>query len=227
MLPCLIESLRKVLQHRLPNIDQRKTYAADLAYGRYRGPAPTDAKRAAVLVLLHGATMALDETESKLAQYHFPLTLRVPHLTRHGGQVSLPGGALGRGERPWQAAVRETEEELGVHLAGMIPLGELAATYVFTSNFLVTPCVGFLPFTPTWSAQESEVADIFDMSLQYLLHPDHFSAPLRERHGVKFHSPCIHYKNHQIWGATGVILGELIAKIRSLLSESSTEKGIA
>ena len=227
MLPCIIESLRKALQHRLPNIDQRKTYAADLAYGRYRGPAPKDARQAAVLVLLHGETTASDEIKSTLAHWHFPLTLRVPHLIRHGGQVSLPGGALSRGESTWQAAIRETEEELGLQLTEMIPLGQLTKTYVFASNFMVTPCVGFLPFMPTWRAQESEVAEIFEMSLRHLAHPDHFSVPLRKRHGVAFHSPCIHYKNRQIWGATGLILGELIAKIRSLSSDSDKKKEIA
>ena len=224
MLPHFLDSLRKALPKPLPNMDHRKTYAIELAYGRYRGPAPIDAQHAAVLVLLHINPAAKGGVEPSLSDYHFPLTLRVPQLTRHGGQISLPGGRQNRDESPWQAAVREAEEELGVGLSDIVTIGELTTTYVYVSNFLVTPYVAFLPFTPTWRAQESEVAEIFEMSLMHLIHPDHFSMPLRERHGVVFRSPCIEHTGHQIWGATGLILGELIEKIRTALSNSAAEK---
>ena len=220
MLPLFIDSLCKVLPQQLPDTDHRKTYAVELAYGRYRGPAPTDAQHAAVMVLLHIDLSAEDVAEPQLADYHFPLTLRVPHLTRHGGQISLPGGVLNRNENAWQAAVREAEEELGVDLPDIVTIGQLTTTYVYVSNFIVTPYVAFLPFTPTWKAQKSEVAQIFEMSLMHLINPDHFSSPLRERHGVVFRSPCIEHSNHQIWGATGLILGELIAYLRSALNIS-------
>ena len=223
MLPCFLESLREVLKNRLPSLDHRKTFAAELAYGRYRGPAPNDAQHAAVLVLLHIDPAAKRGVEPTLADYHFPLTLRVPQLTRHGGQISLPGGALNRDENPWQAAVREAEEELGVRLSNIVSLGELTTTYVFASNFVVTPCVALLPSTPTWAAQESEVAEIFEMSLQHLIHPDHFSTPQRARHGVVFRSPCIEHTGHRVWGATGLILGELIENIHNVLSNSFRE----
>ena len=224
MLPLFLDSLRKVLPKPLPNMDHRKTYAVELAYGRYRGPAPIDVQQAAVLVLLHINPETKGDEKSSLADYHFPLTLRVPQLTRHGGQISLPGGGQNKHESPWQAAVREAEEELGVDLSDIVKIGKLTTTYVYVSNFLVTPYVAFLPFTPTWRAQESEVAEIFEMSLMHLIHPDHFSVPLRDRHGVVFRSPCIEHTGRQIWGATGLILGELIEKIRAALSISVSKK---
>ena len=68
------------------------------------------------------------------------------------------------------------------------------------------------------------MAEIFEMSLQHLIHPDQFSAPQRARHGVVFRSPCIEHSGHQIWGATGLILGDLIANIHNVLSNSFQEK---
>ena len=141
-------------------------------------------------------------------------------LSRHGGQISLPGGALQIGESNWQAAVRESEEELGVCLADVIRLGELSASYVFASNYLVTPFVAFLPSEPIWKRQESEVADIFEMSLRHLVDTGNFRIPLRKRYGISFRSPCIDHEKCEIWGATSLILGQLITAIRVAFPDS-------
>ena len=39
-------------------------------------------------------------------------------LAHHGGQISLPGGAIDDGESASEAAVRELREELGVDVRG-------------------------------------------------------------------------------------------------------------
>ena len=220
MLPSPLDRLRNALHVPQRNTDASKMFAAELAYGRYRGPAPTDARRAAVMILLHENRHWTDTLEPPLDRWHFPLTLRVESLSRHGGQISLPGGALQIGESNWQAAVRESEEELGVCLADVIRLGELSASYVFASNYLVTPFVAFLPSEPIWQRQESEVAEIFEMSLRHLVDAGNFRIPLRERYGIAFRSPCIDHEKREIWGATSLILGQLITAIRVAFPDS-------
>ena len=41
------------------------------------------------------------------------LTTRLDTLRRHAGQIAFPGGRCDAGETPWQAALREAEEEVG------------------------------------------------------------------------------------------------------------------
>lgn len=190
----------------------RAAYAAELSYGRWRGPAPDGAKEAAVIILLCKNSSRTSSTDP-LALWQFPLTLRPENLPRHGGQISLPGGELAQGETHWQAAVRELEEELGVPPARVLQLGALAPLYVFASNYRVIPYVAACDDVPFWRPQASEVAEVFEMSLHHLIDPDHVKQPRLTRNGVTFHAPCILHENRQIWGATCLILGELIAAV--------------
>src|SRR5690242_16728341 len=67
---------------------------------------PATARRAAALILLypgeHGPS--------------FPLTVRRDDLPHHPGQISLPGGGLNPDEDPGAGALRETHEEIGIHM---------------------------------------------------------------------------------------------------------------
>ncbi len=222
MLPPLFTRLSNRLLNSESRIDVRKSYAAELAYGRWRGPAPSDAKAAAVLILIHGDPLLAHPIESPLDHWHLPLTVRAECLSRHGGQIALPGGALQPGENEWQAAIRESEEELGVCLADAIQLGKLSPSYVLVSNYLVTPHVAFLPSNPVWKRQVSEVAEIFELPLQFLINPKNLQVPLQESHGFTFKSPAICFNKYQIWGATMLILGELITLIQESIAEKES-----
>ena len=221
MVLSFLDRLRQELHTPQRTKKSRTAYAAELAYGRWRGPAPQSAKQAAVIVLLCGET-PFEPAEAPLDRWQFPLTLRPHHLPRHGGQISLPGGELQTGETHWQAAVRELEEELGVAKSSVVQLGTLSPYYVFASHFVVTPVVGLTLSKPSWQPQVSEVAEVFEMSLRHLLHPTNKKSPLQERGGIAFRAPCILLENRQIWGATCLILGELIAALHTAEQTNST-----
>src|SRR5262245_53453169 len=68
------------------------------------GHVPEDARRAAALALLY----------PRAGEAVLLLTVRGAGLPRHGGQVSLPGGAIEGGETPEEAALREAFEEVGL-----------------------------------------------------------------------------------------------------------------
>ena len=72
------------------------------------------------------------------------LTQRASHLKNHAGQISFPGGRI---EAPtkvrWQAALRETEEEIGLSREHVTFAGYLEPHLVLT-GFWVTPVVGFV-----------------------------------------------------------------------------------
>lgn len=99
------------------------------------------------------------------------LTRRPQHLNRHAGQYALPGGRMEVGETPEEAALRETAEELGLHLAPSTILG-LLDDYPTRSGFRITPVVIWggpaYPLTP----DPNEVARVFRIPLRELDAPE-------------------------------------------------------
>ena len=71
------------------------------------------------------------------------LTRRADTLSSHTGQVAFPGGRCDPGETPWETALRESEEEIGLD-RGLVTLAGLSTPYRTGTNFLVTPVVGFV-----------------------------------------------------------------------------------
>jgi len=208
----LLGEIERHLEHPGHFVDWRERYASELSYGRYRGPAPESALRAGVMILLFPDSTADDTL--KVDGWHLPLTLRPLHLLVHGGQISLPGGAVEGEETSRQAAFRELEEELGVDARDVHYLGSLSDIYVFASNYLVTPHVGVVERRPTWRPQQTEVAEVIELPLEHLMESTNTQQKSRKKQGVVFESPCITFGHHEIWGATSMILGEFIGVVR-------------
>lgn len=70
----------------------------------------------------------------------FVLCRRSSRLNTHAAQWALPGGRIDSGETAAQAALRETEEEVGVQLDESSVLGVLD-DYVTRSGYVITPVV--------------------------------------------------------------------------------------
>jgi 8-oxo-dGTP pyrophosphatase MutT (NUDIX family) len=189
------------LKHPLPGSRVQARYQPELSYGRHFGPAPSSARPAAVLMLLYPGTSG----------WCLPLTLRPDHLLDHAGQISLPGGSIEPGESSQLAALRELEEELGVAPAGIEMLGELSPIYLFRSNFLIQPWLAAMVACPAWRASATEVAELFHVSLAELRAPQATQLVPREHDGVTFRCPSFLWGRHAIWGATAMILAELVA----------------
>ncbi len=102
--PDLPQRLAAMLAARSSDRRGGARFAHEISYGRHFGPAPYNARPAAVIALLF----------RRDGQWHIPLTLRHSALGQHGGQISLPGGSVDAGETAADAACRELDEELGV-----------------------------------------------------------------------------------------------------------------
>jgi 8-oxo-dGTP pyrophosphatase MutT (NUDIX family) len=183
----------------------RVRMSPELGYGRHAGPAPHDARHAAVILLLF----------QRNGRWHIPLTERPQTLTRHGGQMSLPGGSIDAGETSEQAALRELHEELGVETHVQI-LGRLADCYIYASNFLVTPWLATIPSDPKWKPHDREVQRIVELPLEMLLDDEVIGRTTIVRGPLRFHAPCIQFESACVWGATSVILCELADIVRQL-----------
>lgn len=144
------------------------------------------------------------------------LTERARHLTHHAGQVSFPGGRCESSDAdPCAAALRETEEEVGlsphqVEVVGYLP------DHLIISGYRVTPVVGLVrpPFTLT--LDQREVSSTFEVPLQFVLDPRNHVPRRREFQGEQMELIDLPYGEHNIWGATA---GMLLTFRRLLLGE--------
>lgn len=137
------------------------------------------------------------------------LTRRADTLRMHTGQVALPGGRRDPGETPWQTAVREAYEEIGLDPALVTPMG-LSTPYRTVTNYCVAPVVGFIAPGATLTASIAEVAEIFEPPLSFLMDPANYEereglAPSGERR--RFYAMT--WEGKSIWGATAGMLRAL------------------
>lgn len=180
-------------------------FAPELSYGRHCGPAPHIARPAAVVILLF----------CRNGRWYIPLTVRHAALGKHGGQISLPGGAVDPGESSADAARRELAEELGV-CPSVELLGQLSECYVYVSDFRVTPWLAITRDDPVWQPHDCEVERVVEMPLDTLLNPSCRGTTIIERGPLAFSAPCWQLGDDCVWGATSIILGELAGVLQRL-----------
>lgn len=101
----------------------------------------------------------------------FLLCRRPPRLNRHAGQYALPGGRLDPGEEVVTAALRETEEEVGLRLGDQDVLG-LLDDYETRSGFVMTPVVLWAGGAGELRPDPVEVQAVFRVGLHHLLRED-------------------------------------------------------
>lgn len=129
-------------------------------------------------------------------------TQRTSHLAHHAGQVSFPGGHIEPDDGgPAETALRETEEEVGLDRRHVEIVGRLD-TYVTRTGFVVTPVVGIV--TPPFSLRPDphEVAEIFEVPLDFLLDRSNHERCSAEFEGRTRFFWAMPYGRHFIWGAT-------------------------
>jgi 8-oxo-dGTP pyrophosphatase MutT (NUDIX family) len=173
---------------------------------RQSGVAPP--RQSAVLL-----TLFLREKELLLL-----LTRRTERTRHHKGQIALPGGARDPEDGSlWGTALREAEEEVGLHPADVELLGALSPLYVSASNFFVHPFVGWVQAPPTaWIAAPDEVAEVIELPLRALTDPAvraEATWPLADRVA---RVPHYVYGEQRVWGATAMILSELEVLLAAL-----------
>ncbi|MGB4858493.1 MAG: CoA pyrophosphatase [Dokdonella sp.] len=143
------------------------------------------------------------------------LTRRTEALRRHAGQISFPGGAIDRDDGDAiHAALRETWEETGIARSFVEPIGFLDRLDTI-SAFSITPVVAVVSEGFTIRPEPGEVAEVFEVPLDYILHPGRMqSIPIKWR-GQTRQIDEFHYESRRVWGATATILRNLIDRLEA------------
>jgi 8-oxo-dGTP pyrophosphatase MutT (NUDIX family) len=202
----LPKRLASRLQEPLPSWAAQAAYQPELSFGRHRGPAEFGSRPAAVLIALYPRNGA----------WHIPLILRPKHMIDHAGQVSFPGGAIDPGETGREAAFREFHEELGVPTDGVQVIGRLSDLYLFASNFQIEAWVAALGEQPRFAPSQHEVERVLEVPLSHLIDPANSGTFERQQGGICFRAPCFFFESQRIWGATSMVLAELLAVLTEL-----------
>jgi 8-oxo-dGTP pyrophosphatase MutT (NUDIX family) len=138
------------------------------------------------------------------------LTQRTPHLSAHAGQISFPGGRIEDADPgPIEAALRETEEEIGLPRDRVDLVGRLD-TYVTGTGYEITPVVGLIRAPYPTEIDPFEVADVFEVPLSFVVDPGNHRRETRQAaSGLMRTFFVLPYENRYIWGATAGMLVNL------------------
>lgn len=204
-------ALRKLIEARLqdtrPAVDHRNALPAGVApdlipeVQQYFPPSPV---AAAVLVPIvdhqHGLSVLL--------------TQRSPDLRQHAGQISFPGGRIEPTDSgPLEAALRETEEEIGLSREHVSLAGYLDPHLVLT-GYWITPVIGFVRPGFTLTLEKGEVDMTFEVPLLHILDRANHRSRARQFGVTTVQVYDIPYGEHNIWGATAGMLMSLYRLLR-------------
>ncbi|HYI66996.1 MAG TPA: CoA pyrophosphatase [Candidatus Limnocylindrales bacterium] len=139
-----------------------------------------------------------------------PLTVRHADLRSHGGEVSLPGGAVDAGDADREAAaLREAWEEIGLEPEMVRIVGVLDDVWIPVSNFELRPFVGTVGRRPSLVPHDAEVAAIVELPLDALFDDEVLGSEEFSGRGFTVRAGAYRYGGIRVWGATALTLGML------------------
>ena len=198
-----LEGLSRDLSDKLPGPEAQYRMAPRPRTGAEIPDTPgPDARQGGVLILLYPHEQRI----------HLPLILLATYRGVHSGQVGLPGGGREEIDADLQAtALREAYEEIGVRPKTVTVLGRLSTLYVYASNYVVHPFVGWTDYRPNFRTDPYEVAKLIETRLDQILDPANRCEEIWELRSRRALVPYFTVANEIVWGATAMILSELMA----------------
>ncbi len=149
---------------------------------------------------------------------HVILTRRTEALRHHAGQISFPGGRIEESDQdPVAAALREAQEEIGLLSQHVQALGYLDSFLTIT-GFHVYPVVAKVSADFIPQADPSEVDEIFEAPLEFVLDSKNARSIEIEYLGKSRTIIEFQYEQYRIWGATASMLVNFRKRIEQAAS---------
>lgn len=204
----LLKSLQSALQAPLPGLQQQLAMAPPYrevpseAWVRAQNP-----RLAGVMLLICRGTPG----------WQLVFTKRRAYAGVHSAQVSFPGGKLEEEDGDLlSAALRETEEEIGVPSSKIEVVGPMTPLYIPPSNFLVHPFVGLLSESINWRLDPTEVDVLLEIPIAFLHQEVAREHRLIQVGNAQREVPGFVWNEHFIWGATAMMLEEFLAITKTI-----------
>ncbi len=154
-------------------------------------------------------------------------TRRTERLNSHKGQISFPGGRCQSDETTETTALRESWEEIGIRPEDVEVLGEMSDAVTLTTNYVISPFVGVIPYPYQFRMSQYEVAEIIEVPVEALMNSSCYRVveTLNPEEEAKYRQLAriyegrssmawfYEYDNHVIWGATARIVKCLLELI--------------
>ncbi len=147
----------------------------------------------------------------KNGDWHLVFTERKKYAGVHSGQMSFPGGKREKDEDLMETALRETHEEVGIRLNDVEVIGKLSELYIPPSNFNVQPFLAMSVNTPTFIKEPKEVEAVIEIPFSFFLDKNNKTKtmiPLTS--DTLYEVPAFIFQDYVIWGATAIVLSEII-----------------
>lgn len=137
---------------------------------------------------------------------------------RHSGQVAFPGGRQDPDDADQvAAALREAQEEIGLD-STQVSVVHVLPEYVTSSNYIVTPVIGVVPWPFNYRPQPTEVDRIFSIPLRWLA--DKRNVELRDKEianrDMSARLKVVYYNEYDselLWGASARMTISLLKSI--------------
>ena len=202
-----IEKLKTRLNEPLPGSSAHDKMASESRL-KLKMASPNERTReSAVLILFYPSEN----------QVFIPLILRPQYDGVHGGQMAFPGGrAEKEDENLIRTALREAQEEIGVRVSDVKILGKLTKLYIPPSNFYVQPVVGYMNRKPDFFPDPREVDKVIEIALSDIRNAEIIGRKVINVRGVEIDTPFYDILETTVWGATAMMITELLMVIDSI-----------
>ena len=201
-----VKNLKEALKKGLPGTQVQWMMATSdrLLKDFPKVPGP-DAREAAVLILLWPENGSV----------HTVFMQRPDYVGFHGGQISFPGGKKEQDdENLIRTAIRETLEETGLSTDSIEIAGMLTPLFIPVSNMIVTAVIGCMKELPSFNPDTQEVDHLIIADLNRFLEQGIIKTKPMELMGESYNIRYFDYEGYVIWGATAMMLNELLEIIR-------------